>query len=51
LIIVRSRYARDSESALQRGADEVVVEEFESSIKVFTAVLSHLGVDATMIEQ
>lgn len=49
-IIVRCRYARDIESALQRGADEVVVEEFESSIKVFTAVLSHLGVDSSMIE-
>lgn len=48
-IIVRSRYQRNSQSALDQGADQVIVEEFESGIKVFTFVLEHLGVDPSLI--
>lgn len=44
-IIVRARYVRDSESVSAKGADTVVVEEFESSITIFASVLRHLGVD------
>ncbi|MEN9282265.1 MAG: hypothetical protein RL594_1200 [Bacteroidota bacterium] len=49
-IVVRSRYQRNSKTVLDQGADLVVVEEFESGIKVFTFVLEHLGVDPTLIE-
>ncbi|MBU3678013.1 MAG: sodium:proton exchanger [Candidatus Kapabacteria bacterium] len=49
-IIVRSRYQRNSKSALDQGADLVIVEEFESSIKIFGSVLEHLGVEQDLIE-
>ena len=48
-IIVRSRYQRNSKSALDQGADQVIVEEFESGIKIFTFVLEHLGVDPSLV--
>lgn len=48
-IVVRSRYQRNSKSALDQGADQVIVEEFESGIKVFTFVLEHLGVDPSLV--
>ncbi len=38
-IIVRTRYIRDMESLYQMGADEVVPEEFETSIEIFCRVL------------
>jgi CPA2 family monovalent cation:H+ antiporter-2 len=38
-IIVRSRYLRGSEEFYRLGADEVVVEEFESSVRIFARVL------------
>jgi CPA2 family monovalent cation:H+ antiporter-2 len=38
-IIVRTRYIREIEDNLQLGADEVIPEEFETSIEIFTRVL------------
>ncbi len=38
-IIVRTRYLRELEELHQLGADEVVPEEFETSIEIFTLVL------------
>jgi CPA2 family monovalent cation:H+ antiporter-2 len=49
-IIVRSRYQRNSQAALDQGADLVIVEEFESGIKIFGSVLEHLGVEPDLIE-
>jgi CPA2 family monovalent cation:H+ antiporter-2 len=39
-IIVRTRHVDEIESTLQLGADEVIPEEFETSIQIFTRVLS-----------
>jgi monovalent cation:H+ antiporter-2, CPA2 family len=38
-IIVRTRYIREIEDNLKLGADEVIPEEFETSIEIFTRVL------------
>lgn len=38
-IVVRTRYLRELEDLHQLGADEVVPEEFETSIEIFTLVL------------
>ncbi|MDR5590545.1 cation:proton antiporter [Christiangramia sp. SM2212] len=38
-IIVRTKYVKDMEDAIRLGADEVVPEEFETSIEIFTRVL------------
>lgn len=38
-IIVRTRYVREIEENLKLGADEVIPEEFETSIEIFTRVL------------
>lgn len=40
-IIVRTRYIEEIEEILRIGADEVIPEEFETSIEVFTRVLYH----------
>ncbi|MDO6436419.1 cation:proton antiporter [Cyclobacterium sp. 1_MG-2023] len=39
-IIVRTRYVNEIESMLNMGADEVIPEEFETSIEIFTRVLN-----------
>jgi voltage-gated potassium channel Kch len=49
-IVVRIRYQRLRKAALEQGADLVIVEEFESGVKVFNFLLEHLGVDAAQIE-
>lgn len=51
MIIVRTRYARDSDALLDRGADVIITEEYESSIQVFVTVLEHLGVDPDVIAE
>ncbi|MBK9290349.1 MAG: cation:proton antiporter [Bacteroidetes bacterium] len=40
-IIVRARYVNEIDEILRLGADEVIPEEFETSIEVFTRVLNH----------
>lgn len=38
-LIVRTRYVREIEENLRLGADEVIPEEFETSIQIFSQVL------------
>ncbi|MFO0980895.1 MAG: cation:proton antiporter [Planctomycetota bacterium] len=48
-IIVRTRYVHEIEALIKDGADEVIPEEFESSIEVFTHVLQKYLVPRTEI--
>jgi CPA2 family monovalent cation:H+ antiporter-2 len=51
-IIVRTRYAEEVEDLLKLGANEVIPEEFETSIEIFAKVLHHYQVPKNlMIEQ
>lgn len=49
-IIVRSRYLQEFESLFHLGANEVISEEFESSIEIFSRVLSKYLVSKDEIE-
>ncbi len=50
--IVRTRYAAEVEDLLKLGANEVIPEEFETSIEIFAKVLHHYQVPKNlMIEQ
>jgi monovalent cation:H+ antiporter-2, CPA2 family len=48
-IVVRTRYLDDVKELLQLGADEVVPEEFETSLEIFDLVLHQYGVPSAMI--
>jgi CPA2 family monovalent cation:H+ antiporter-2 len=50
-IIVRTRYVSEVEDLLRHGADEVVPEEFETSIEIFGLVLRHYGLDRAVINR
>ena len=50
-IVARVRYARDMAGLYQLGANEIVSEELEASVKIFSAVLAHYDVSAEMIEE
>ena len=41
-LIVRTRYLQEMNSLYQLGADEVIPEEFETSVEIFTRVLISL---------
>jgi len=45
-IIARTRYVGETEHLLKLGANEVVPEEYETSISIFNNVLNRLGVDS-----
>jgi CPA2 family monovalent cation:H+ antiporter-2 len=49
-IIVRTRYVRDINPLIHQGADEVIPEEFETSIDIFTSVLARYSVPEPEIE-
>jgi monovalent cation:H+ antiporter-2, CPA2 family len=49
-IVVRTRYTSEITELLQYGADEVIPEEFETSIEIFSRVLLRYGVDRHTIE-
>ncbi|CAD5270833.1 MULTISPECIES: cation:proton antiporter [unclassified Imperialibacter] len=49
-IIVRTRYINEIEESKKLGADEVIPEEFETSIEIFTRVLRHYLVPLNEIE-
>jgi len=49
-IIVRTRYASEIDDLLRLGADEVVPEEFETSIEIFTRVLERYHVPRNVID-
>jgi CPA2 family monovalent cation:H+ antiporter-2 len=50
-IVARVRYVRDMSRLYQLGANVIVSEEVEASIKIFSAVLGHYGVPDEMIEE
>lgn len=49
-IVVRTRYTSEITELLRYGADEVIPEEFETSIEIFSRVLLRYGVDRHTIE-
>ena len=49
-IIVRSRYLEGSEEFYKLGADEVVIEEFESSVRIFARVLMNYNLGQNQID-
>lgn len=48
-IIVRTRYVKEIEENLKKGADEVIPEEFETSIEIFSRVLKQYLVTESKI--
>ncbi len=48
-IIVRTRYASEIDELLSLGADEVIPEEFETSIEIFTRVLERYHVPRNLV--
>ena len=48
-IIVRTRYVREVEGVIKLGADEVIPEEFETSVEIFTRVLAKYLIPADVI--
>ena len=50
-VIVRSRYMAELPDLLQLGADEVIPEEFETSIEIFSRVLREYGIARTEIQR
>lgn len=48
-IVVRTRYVREIEELQALGADEVVPEEFETSLEIFSRVLRIFGVPSSSI--
>lgn len=49
-IVVRTRYVSEIEELYALGANQVIPEEFETSIEIFTAVLQHLRVPTNLID-
>lgn len=49
-IVVRTRYTSEITELLELGANEVIPEEFETSIEIFSRVLQCYGVDRHVIE-
>ncbi|MBL8767159.1 MAG: cation:proton antiporter [Planctomycetes bacterium] len=43
-VVVRTRFIREVDELLRLGADQVIPEEFETSIEIFSRVLQHLHV-------
>lgn len=48
-IIVRTRYAAEVEDLLKLGANEVIPEEFETSIEIFARVLHHYQIPKNLL--
>ncbi|GAB5538276.1 MAG: monovalent cation:proton antiporter family protein [Salibacteraceae bacterium] len=48
-VVVRTRYLREIEELIKKGADEVIPEEFETSIEIFTRVLKKYMVPSNEI--
>lgn len=49
-IIVRTRYVGEIDELFRLGANQVIPEEFETSIEIFTATLRHLHVPMNVID-
>ena len=50
-IVARARYVQETEPLYRLGADEIVSEELEASIEMFSAVMHEFGVPADRIEE
>jgi CPA2 family monovalent cation:H+ antiporter-2 len=50
-IIVRTRYMSEMQDLQQLGADEVIPEEFETSIEIFSRVLKEYGIARQVIQR
>jgi CPA2 family monovalent cation:H+ antiporter-2 len=50
-IIVRTRYAAEITELIELGADEVIPEEFETSIEIFARVLHRMKIPRSVIEE
>jgi CPA2 family monovalent cation:H+ antiporter-2 len=50
-IIIRTRFVRDMEELYKLGADEVIPEEFETSVEIFTRVLTKYLIPHDEIEK
>jgi len=50
-VIVRTRYMSELQDLLQLGADEVIPEEFETSIEIFSRVLREYGIARNVIQR
>lgn len=50
-IIIRTRFVRDMEELFKLGADEVIPEEFETSVEIFTRVLAKYLIPHDEIEK
>lgn len=50
-LIVRTRYVSQMKALYRLGADEVIPEEFETSIEIFTRVLNHYLIPRQEIEE
>ncbi|MGC9516304.1 MAG: cation:proton antiporter [Methanomicrobiales archaeon] len=49
-LIVRTRYMREMDALYKLGADEVIPEEFETSVEIFSRVLDRYGVSPRKID-
>jgi CPA2 family monovalent cation:H+ antiporter-2 len=49
-IIVRTRHLKEIETTIRNGANEVIPEEFETSIEIFARVLRHYLIPSNQIE-
>jgi CPA2 family monovalent cation:H+ antiporter-2 len=49
-VIVRARYAAEIDELLRAGADDVIPEEFETSIEIFTRVLEKYHVPRNVVD-
>lgn len=50
-IIVRTRYMSEVQDLLNLGADEVIPEEFETSIEIFSRVLAEYGIARRLVQR
>ena len=50
-IVVRTRYVSEINELYELGANEVIPEEFETSIEIFSRVLHRYGIQRNIIEQ
>jgi len=50
-LIIRTRFLQEVERLYELGATEVIPEEFETSIEIFTRVLNHFSVPEEQIEE
>ncbi|MCB0281591.1 MAG: cation:proton antiporter [Calditrichae bacterium] len=50
MVIARARFQSEIEPLQELGADQVIAEEFEASIEIFSRVLDHYSIDINFIQ-